>query len=82
MRQTPSPESLRRGVGLLRVLRLKLVGHARHVVPSVVFDSFGANVHAFSITSRLLTVLNTSTVAEIKRASDKYKTDLSGASKC
>ena len=75
MRQNACPESLRRGVELLRVL-----GHV--VALNIVLDGFGVNVHAFRITNRLLTVLNTSTVAEIKRAGDKYKTDLSGASKC
>ena len=75
MRQNACPEFLRRGVELLHVL-------GRVVVLDSVLDGFGVNVHAFRITGRLLTVLNTSTVAEIKRAGDKYKTDLSGASKC
>ena len=75
MRQNACPESLRRGDELLHVL-------GRVVVLNGVLNGSGVNVHAFRITGRLLTVLNTSTVAEIKRAGDKYKTDLSGASKC
>ena len=73
-------ESLRRGAELLHVLRCDLVSSTCLVVLNSVDDSFfGANVHAFSFTRRLQTVLNTSTVAEIKRAGDKYKIDFIGA---